>query len=83
MIGVFCLGGAMSMSHVIYYAMVSKIKCARTIKCPTREVVEWRYCDIIPDIFCRAGLPVARELHVGFQNFARPWVVFSLKIQAY
>ena len=59
MIGIFCLFGASAMATVIYNFFLINFECTENITCPTRDVRRWKFCDFIPQLFCRSGFPVA------------------------
>ena len=59
MIGIFCIFGASAMATVIYNVVLIRFACTESVTCPTRDLRRWKFCDSIPQLFCRSGLPVA------------------------
>ena len=63
MIGIFCIFGASAMATVIYNFFLVNFDCTESVTCPTRDVRRWKFCDFIPQLFCRSGFPVAGTRH--------------------
>lgn len=77
MIGIFCIFGASAMATVIYTFLVINFECTESITCPTRDVRRWKFCDLIPQLFCRSGFPVAGViLSVFCLSLSITWFIF-------
>jgi len=77
MIGIFCIFGASAMATVIYNFILVNFECTENVTCPTRDVRRWKFCDFIPQLFCRSGFPVAGVILAVFcLSLSVTWFIF-------